>query len=1749
MKKLYTILIAMLLCGVVQAQLDSLQQIPATVPYTCDFSNQSENARWILTRSGSVYTSYLNHFAIGTGTSVTGGADMSLYISNDTLESYGANNESSRYFAERILDFGNTPQNWVLELDWKASGNQSSTSVSGGLKVFLRDTTDLMPDGEPDYATEYLELALGDTVWRHIRIPVQNVSGLKTLQFYTWGYVNANTRLVPAAIDNISITPATCDAPQFTVTIDGTDAIFNWQGAATDSFQIIYRPVSASPQDTVCETVMGNTGTLIGLLPNTEYIAWMAKLCGTDTSAMYLGTPFTTGCGAYVAPFEEHFSTSQHCWTLDPTFSDSFEYIYTTNYVSYTSSPNNFGYFDTARAISPVIDVSELDYPYLKFSRIQSEYDGARKDLDLYYREYEDDDWHYIGTFITPTGSNTWKTDSVAIPSHSATLQLGFFSIQHGESQLSRISLDDIYVYDGPECEVVSDVALAGQSGDTAYIHYVCNNPSGCSVRYRTANFAAWISTYDLGGYAVITPLSSLTDYEVQVTSVCASEEWISYTFTSQVVAVNLPYSTDFSETADRGWMLDNGTCLNHWTMGVPGGYPQISNALFVTQDDTTAGYGLDNYYTIVVASKMFTMSDISTVNVEFDILCGGSVLSYRSRDFLKVFFAPGTMEYPSSEQDLPYAHDTATTYAVNFQDYLALTGHSSYYYKLNLTQDSILHISVELPNPNPNGEAKLVFVWRNDHITSTDVQPGPVITNVHVWQPTCDVVFDLQVNDIVGNDATVTWTPPAVANSFVVEYKPQSSDWSSAISLTTDTNFLTLNGLSAETDYDVRVRVNCGTALGEGNWRYISFSTACAIVVTDSTPYVEPFSTNPECWNLSVNPNHSWTFYSSNGYVRHQPHYGSPIGDPCPIYSPMMDISAVTHPFLKFLHQQPGDINYHKCDYLQIDYRTSTLSPWHTLTVCTTEASSMRWDSIPLPDTISYIQFAFIALYQEGTNVAIDEVIVYNGPSCAPLTSVSVVDVTGTAAAISWKGGSDNGYLIRYHDISDTAWNYATTLDTMFIINNLQGSTAYVVQVSNDCLEPNWFQAQFSTPLTAVNLPYFTDFSPGSDHSWLLNNGECTNYWTMGEVDTANQVYGLFITENGSTPGYNIGTVSVVTAEKLFEVAGMDSILVEFDVRIGGEGRFDYIKLFIAPFSVEYPASTTADYNNPAYAKYNYTTNAFNFSAYSSYSSSQYSAPYTFAETAGTGFVHIAAKVKSPVAYYGNNQRIKVVFLWKNDNMDGNQPGAIITNVSVKNPTCAPVSQLVVENVLSTTADISWAPGSGGETDWILEYKETSALTWNQVQVSGTPSYSLTGLTPSTDYDLRVKADCGNDQSMPVSTLFTTAICDLSCPYTFVLYDSYGDGWLEQFTPAAFIKVIQNGDTIASLTAIDHQLTNVPTYDTMYVNICHNADISIFWDYGIWWNECGVTVLDPDGNVIYTVTGMWNHDSTLTTFTSNCPFIAPTVITDSADNITQTEAVLHGHIADAGELPILDRGFEWKLLTETDFTAVPVSGDSMSYALANLSPNTTYVYHAFAVTAVETTYGNSIMFTTLAPELPPCPTPSDLHVTDSTGNSLTIAWTENGDAEQWNIQYRTVGGAVSYGTSNVPSYEITGLEPATTYEFQVQSVCDTSTSEWTEVATATTTTGIADYSRHVRVYPNPTQDFINVECTLDNVPGDGISVEVLDVYGKVVRTVVEANNDSPLQTRINVSSLAAGMYFVRVATEAGVVTKAFVKQ
>ena len=156
------------------------------------------------------------------------------------------------------------------------------------------------------------------------------------------------------------------------------------------------------------------------------------------------------------------------------------------------------------------------------------------------------------------------------------------------------------------------------------------------------------------------------------------------------------------------------------------------------------------------------------------------------------------------------------------------------------------------------------------------------------------------------------------------------------------------------------------------------------------------------------------------------------------------------------------------------------------------------------------------------------------------------------------------------------------------------------------------------------------------------------------------------------------------------------------------------------------------------------------------------------------------------------------------------------------------------------------------------------------------------------------------------------------------------------------------------------------------------------------------------------------------------------------------------------------------------------------------------------------------------------------------------MSWDADPNVNSWNIQYRPVNGQLSSATSNTNSYTITGLTPETEYQIQVQANCgDGNLSEWSTLVTATTTVGIDSWLENsVTLYPNPAREVVNVQCTMNNVQLTG-ELSVFDVYGKLLQIVPITSEI----TQINVSSLANGMYFVRVTTEEGSVTKTFVKR
>ena len=473
--------------------------------------------------------------------------------------------------------------------------------------------------------------------------------------------------------------------------------------------------------------------------------------------------------------------------------------------------------------------------------------------------------------------------------------------------------------------------------------------------------------------------------------------------------------------------------------------------------------------------------------------------------------------------------------------------------------------------------------------------------------------------------------------------------------------------------------------------------------------------------------------------------------------------------------------------------------------------------------------------------------------------------------------------------------------------------------------------------------------------------------------------------------------------------------------------------------------------------------------------------------------------------------------------------------------PSCPAPTGITVSNIDVSSATVSWTP-SGDETNWNVEYKEASATTWTVVPVT-TPSYTINGLTAATLYDVRVQAECDPVNSNPSTydaTTFSTGICAAAdqCTYTFDLADTYGDGW-----NGGYIEVQQNGITAAIV-----EMTTGST-GTQTISLCNGISTSLVWNTGSYDTEVSFSVYDANDSLVYSSSSV--AAGVLTTFTPSCSgggdttvIVDPTVATTAATAIAQTTATLNGTITNPDNVTISAKGFEWKATAGGTYAPVNVTGDNLTYNLTGLTANTGYTYKAFITFNGTTVYGNEVTFTTLPEDVQPCDVPTGLHTTTVENEAIAIAWDANPDVTSWNIQYRPVGGTLASATSTTNSYNITGLTGLTTYEIQVQADCGNgNVSDWCTAITAqTTNVGIENYLLNsISLYPNPAKEYIDVRVDELNVT----NMEVYDVYGKLINTVNVIDNP----TRINVSNLASGMYFVRVTTEAGVATKSFVKK
>jgi hypothetical protein len=228
--------------------------------------------------------------------------------------------------------------------------------------------------------------------------------------------------------------------------------------------------------------------------------------------------------------------------------------------------------------------------------------------------------------------------------------------------------------------------------------------------------------------------------------------------------------------------------------------------------------------------------------------------------------------------------------------------------------------------------------------------------------------------------------------------------------------------------------------------------------------------------------------------------------------------------------------------------------------------------------------------------------------------------------------------------------------------------------------------------------------------------------------------------------------------------------------------------------------------------------------------------------------------------------------------------------------PTCLAVTNLLATNIGDTTADMSWTGNSTAVSyNWEVYLSGDDPAVDAPVLTGTEPnsSFTLTGLTASTTYDFYVTTDCGADGLSGTTgpLTFSTATCPFTdqCDHTFILNDSFGDGW-----NGNTMDVIQNGIVVATLGS---GFTTGNTF-TEIVSLCDGANFELFWNAGgSFVNEVGVQIIDPFGEQLYELipaVGNSNNTSLFTGTVSCTPPPCPKPSNLSVTNLLDVSVTLN---------------------------------------------------------------------------------------------------------------------------------------------------------------------------------------------------------------------------------------------------------------
>lgn len=527
-------------------------------------------------------------------------------------------------------------------------------------------------------------------------------------------------------------------------------------------------------------------------------------------------------------------------------------------------------------------------------------------------------------------------------------------------------------------------------------------------------------------------------------------------------------------------------------------------------------------------------------------------------------------------------------------------------------------------------GDKYLLFVQTSTQLTSADDYIDKVIVSE---KPACEPVLDFEVNNVTSYTAQVRVLDEGVTTC-EVSFSGSGVAPNAGKIISSDSCVIEVEGLLAETTYDVYVRNVCGAVKGEWSAKKVTITTHCTpFAVTKATPFVEDFEGFVEAQQLSG------CYLREGGYFRTEKRdatYKSMIANSGELYAWMSSgVSAVLY---RPLQLKAG-----------VYYELST----YAIQGGTSSHVSLGYSRVPSVDSLTmvvvdekigdewgkhsgYFSVAKDGVYYfgvkvyAGSNIGLDDIMVQE-VTCVPPTT-GIANLTSESAAIKITDMTAGMWLLSVNDFAyapeEVIGNiYYDTISTEYTdLTGLMSNKDYYYSVKSLCGDGDvsaWSKVEtFRTRCAALMVPFTEDFEYD------------VNCWTfLGDYEYHNT-----ITYPKHTGNYSLSASQATIITPEFDTETLADYMIKGWVRstVGDQTISIGVMVDIDDVSTFEPIGNFYIQNSGTWYEFNLYFNDLHLDDYADFRGARYIAIYLPQEEVSFYFddveVRLAPTCKQPV-------------------------------------------------------------------------------------------------------------------------------------------------------------------------------------------------------------------------------------------------------------------------------------------------------------------------------------------------------------------------------------------------------------------------------------------------------------------------------------------------------------------------------------